>query len=275
MKLLDIKEGKVLGVNFVDFIAIALVLFLAFSFARTVLAEELVFSGEEVYKAVKTYNKLESKGFLAEAEIRGTAIGDPTQRERNFSGVVVAARGGTLYIRNQHGDEFTVGGSMSYLEDVAAKEIRLMPLYSSSLSFYSKKERFGDFREFLDALKQLKQSTGASRLVLKGEISISQPGMRYLDVKNAIEGCFYCVGSRAYKTGEDLYVLSFRDIELGELEHLNLESGEVVTRKLRIYLGYEEELEKPKVEEAARAAVVQGFLREEGDATYVSVGELL
>jgi|Deesub1362B_J571_1020462.scaffolds.fasta_scaffold00320_26 hypothetical protein len=275
MKLLDIKEGKVLGVNFVDLIFVALILFLAFSFARTVLAEELVFSGEEVYKAVKTYNKLESKGFLIEAEIRGINIGDPMQRERNFSGMVIAARGGTLHIKNQYGDEFRVGGSMSYLEDVAAKEIKLMPLYSSSLSFYSKKEHFGNFSEFLAELEQLRENTDASRMVLTGEISISQPGRRYLDVKKAIEGCFYCVDARAYKIGEDLYMLSLRAVDLGELEHLNLESGEVIARNLRIYLGYDRELERERVAEAAKAAVMQGFLREEGDATYVSIGELL
>jgi hypothetical protein len=275
MKLIDIKEGKVLGVNFVDLIAIALVLFLAFSFARTVLGEPLSFSGEEVYKAVKTYNKLESKGFLIEVEVQGSAIGDPTGKERKFQGLVVAARGGTLYIKNEFGDEFSVGGSMSYLEDVAAKEIKLMPIYSSSVSFYSKKEHFGSFREFLNQLEQLKENAGASSVVLTGEVSISQPEMGYLDVKKTVEDCFFCLNAKAYKIGDDLYMLSLKAVDLGELEKLDLKSGEVVAKNLRIYLGYDRELKAERVMQAELTSKKLGFLREVGEATYVSIDELL
>jgi hypothetical protein len=275
MKLIDIKEGKVLGVNFVDLIAIALVLFLAFSFARTVLGEPLSFSGEEVYKAVKTYNKLESKGFLIEVEVQGSAIGDPTGKERKFQGLVIAARGGTLYIKNEYGDEFSVGGSMSYLEDVAAKQIKLKPLYSSSLSFYSNVTRFDSFREFISQLEQLKFNAGASRVMLTGEISISQPEMKYLDVKKSVEDCFFCLNAKAYKIGDDLYMLSLKAVDLGELGKLDLKSGEVVAKNLRIYLGYNGELEAEKVMQAELTSKKLGFLREVGEATYVSIDELL
>jgi len=275
MKLIDIKEGKVLGVNFVDLIAIALVLFLAFSFARTVLGEPLSFSGEEVYKAVKTYNKLESKGFLIEVEVQGSAIGDPTGKERKFQGLVIAARGGTLYIKNEYGDEFSVGGSMSYLEDVAAKQIKLKPLYSSSLSFYSNVTRFDSFREFISQLEQLKFNAGASRVMLTGEISISQPEMKYLDVKKSVEDCFFCLNAKAYKIGDDLYMLSLKAVDLGELGKLDFKSGEVVAKNLRIYLGYNGELEAEKVMQAELTSKKLGFLREVGEATYVSIDELL
>ena len=275
MKLIDIREGKILGVNFVDLIAVALVFFLIFSFARTVLGEPLTFSGEEVYKAVKTYNKLESKGFLVEVEVGGTAIGDPTGEEKEFKGMVVAARGGTLQIKNEYGDLFSVGGSMSYLEDVAAKKIRLMPLYTSSISFYSKKEYFGNFGEFINQLEQLKRETGASRVVLTGEVSISQPGRGYLDVKKTVEDCFFCLNAKAYKIGDDLYTLSFKAMELGELEKLNLASGEVFVKNLRIYLGYDEDLGREEVKRIKLSVERLGFITDEGEATYVSVDELL
>ncbi|WP_457555847.1 TrmB family transcriptional regulator sugar-binding domain-containing protein [Candidatus Pyrohabitans sp.] len=275
MKIADIKEGKILGVNFVDLIVVTLVLFLAISFMRTVLHDPLSFSGEEVYKAVKTYNRLESKGFLAEAEVEATAVGDPTGSERRLRGLVVSARGGTLYIKNSYGDELSVGGSMSYLEDMAAKRITLIPVYAASLSFYSNITRFANFSQLMLSLEALKRTTGASSVVLSGEVSISQPETRFLEVKKAVESCYLCLNARVFKIGDDLYVLSLRVVELGELERLNLSSGEVVARNLRIYLGYEEELEYSQVEDARGTAKRLGFLRDVGEATYVSVAELL
>lgn len=275
MKIVDPKEGKILGVNFVDLFVLILVFFLALSFARTVLGDPLSFSGEEVYKAVKTYNRLESKGFLVEATVVGTAIGDPTGRERSFSGLVVAGRGGTLYIKNEYGDEFSVGGSMSYLEDVAAKRISFAPSYTASLSFYSNITRFANFSDFLLRLEELRLATGASSVVLSGEVSISQPEMRFLDVKKGVERCFFCLNARAFKIGDDLYVLSLKVVEIGELERLNLRSGEVVAKNLRIYLGYGDELSYEEVLRAENELHKLRFLREVGEATYVSVAELL
>ncbi|NOZ59237.1 MAG: hypothetical protein GXO66_06650 [Euryarchaeota archaeon] len=275
MKIVDPERGRILGVNLVDLLVLVLVVFLALSFARTVLHDPLNFSGEEVYKAVKTYNRLESKGFLVEARVVGTAIGDPHERQRSFSGLVVAARGGTLYIKNTHGDEFSVGGSMSYLEDVAAERITLMPAYSASLSFYSNITRFENFSDFLLRLEELGLATGASSVVLTGEVSISQPGMRFLDVKKALERCYLCLSARTFKIGDDLYVLSLRVVELDELKKLNLKSGEVVATDLKIYLGYGEGVDYARIQEAERTALELGFLRDEGEAAYVSIEELL
>ncbi|MDI6655587.1 MAG: hypothetical protein QME59_06855, partial [Candidatus Hydrothermarchaeota archaeon] len=74
MKLLDAKEGKFIGVNAVDLIVAVIVLFLIFSLGTKVMAKPLTFSGEQMYTAITAYKKLESKGFLIEANIEGKWI---------------------------------------------------------------------------------------------------------------------------------------------------------------------------------------------------------
>lgn len=275
MKLIDAKKGKVLGVNFVDLVAIALVLFLALSFARTVLGDPLSFTGEEVYRAVKAYDKLMSKGFLVEAEVVGRAIGDPTGEKRVYKGMVVSGKGGTLVLKNTYGDRVSIGGSMSYLEDVAADRIRLRPLYRASISFYSNKTHFSSFDSFVSLLDRLRRESGASRVVVSGEVDVTQPSKRYLDVKRSLEGCYLCLDARVYKLGEDLYMLQLTSTDVEVLRSLSMRSGEVVVKNLKIYLGYASDLDSEEIAAAKRSATELGLLRDVGEATYVSVDELL
>ncbi len=275
MKVIDTKEGRILGVNFVDLLVLTVLLFLAFSFGKTLLGSELVFDGDEVYKAVKAYSRLDSKGFIVEAGIEGRYIGDPTRKLRSMRGVVVAARGGTLYIKNTYGEVYTVGGSMSYLEDVAAERIELLPMAESTLSMYSARSYFRSMPEMLDALEELRRASGAGRLVLTGEMLLALQNASLPELKRELEECYYCTSLEVYRAGEGVYLVAMKNVELSELSALRGYAGDASVRELRIYLGYGDELSREEVEEAERAAVELGFLRRGGETGYASIRRLL
>ncbi|GEM_PF-1206068 len=275
MRIVDTEEGRILGVNFVDLVVLAVILFLAFSFGKTLLGSELVFDGDEVYKAVKAYSRLDSKGFIVEARIEGRYIGDPTRKLRSMRGVVVSARGGTLYLRNIHGEVYTVGGSMSYLEDVAAERIELLPVAESTLGMYSARTHFRSTGEMLDALEELRQAAGAGRLMLTGELLLASGNASLPVLKRELETCYYCTTLEVYRAGEGLYLISMKNVELSELSALRRHAGDVSAEELRIYLGYGRELSSGELEEAEKAAAELGFLRRGGETGYASIRRLL
>jgi len=275
MKLIDRKEGKIFGVNAVDLFIIAVFLVLGYMAASTIFEDKLSFDGEEVYKAVKAYNKLEKKGFLVEAVAVGRDIGDPYGEEKEKEGIVKKAYGGTLVLKNRYGDEVTVGGSMSYLEDFAARKVELKPLYGSSVSFYFSKEEFSSFRDFLKALREIKRETEAEHVVLTGEILILNPGVKFPDFKEEAEDCFTCVWSTAQKVDENFYSSRYYLVDLGEVERLGLSSGKVTLKNFKVYLGFSDELDMEELNRVYSYLEAEGYLRDRREASYVSIEELL
>ncbi len=275
MKLIDRKKGKIFGINAIDFLVIAVFLFLGFITISTVFQNKLVYNGEEVYQAVKAVNKLEMKGFLVEATVTGRNIGDPFGSEIVKQGMVVNAYGGTLVLKNKYDDKTTVGGSMSYLEDFAAKKVELRPLYDSSVSFYPSRKEFSNFSNFIDTLKDIKKESGAVNVVLSGNVLIQNPKIDFPVFKNNAEKCFTCVRSKAQKLDINFYSLNYYLVDLSEVERLNLSSGKVTLKNFKVYLGFSGKLKEAKLDRLYSYLEADGILRDRREATYVSVEKLL
>jgi len=92
MKYLDFEKGKILGVNVIDLAVLLLLLYFAFSFGTKVMSPGLTYSGEQMYSAITTHQKLDTKGFLIEAEVSGRLVRDDSEFKQR--GVLVSSKGG-------------------------------------------------------------------------------------------------------------------------------------------------------------------------------------
>lgn len=275
MKLFDREKGKILGTNAIDLFVIAVIIFLGFMVASTVLKSSLSYDGEEVYKAVKAYNKLNGKGFLVELVATGRDVGNPYAESKEKTGVVKRAYGGTLVVENEYGEVITVGGSMSYIEIFAAEKVELKPRYSSVVFFYLPEREFPSFDSFLRTMKEIRKSEGAEHLVMDGRISTANPNMNFSTFKEEIEDCHLCISSSAMKIESDYYAVEFQLTDLNELSKMPLSSGRVKIEKgFVLNLGYPEELEREEVSKIYSSLIADGYLRNRSEASYVSTGEL-
>jgi len=125
MKIVDRERGTLFGINFIDLLVGAIIIFLVFSFGSKVLVKDLTYSGDEMYSAIQAYQRLDSKGFLIEAEVDGKWIAD--QEEVQLRGILVRPRSGAFEFKTQDGQRAWLGGSMSYLEDIAVEEMTFIP----------------------------------------------------------------------------------------------------------------------------------------------------
>lgn len=272
----DRKKGKLLGVNLFDLLVIAVFVFLAFMAISTAFKSSLNFDGEEVYKAVKAYNKMEKKGFLVEGEVEGKDIGNPYGESRVIEGVVKKAYGGTLEVENRYGDKTTVGGSMSYMEDFAASRVELKPLYRSVVAFYNAKRNYQSYSQFMESMEGLREESGAQHLVMEGEVQISRPSLGFPRFKARTEACYLCVESHAIKVDQGHYTTNLNLVDLKEMKGLKLSSGEVTLSKgFTIYLGYSQGLSRERVDRVYEILKSDGYLISESGASYVAIEELL
>lgn len=243
MKLLDVKEGKFLGINIVDFIVASVVLFLLFSFGTNVLARDLTFSGEEMYNAIQTYQRLDSKGFLIEAEVEGKWVADGS--ELSIRGIIIETRSGAFALNSRSG-RIWVGGSMGYLEDAAASELVFKPTDSYVASFDVGAKTFSSYREFLDYFRGIAAELKAEHLriggsaIMSADISFLNPKKSAQEIFNDFNGVYYVKYAGIAQTGGGEVIMRLRLAELSELEKLDIAAERVALSETRVYAGYAE-----------------------------------
>lgn len=243
MKLLDTKEGKFLGINLVDFIVLAVVLFLLLSFGTSVLTRDLSFSGEEMYNAIQAYQRLDAKGFLIEAEVEGRWVADGS--EARIGGIIIETRSGAFALKGGSGKAW-VGGSMGYLEDAAASKLTFKPTDSYVASFDVGAKTFSSYRELLNYLKGTAAELKAEHLriggsaIMPADISFLNPKKSAQEIFNDFNKLYYVKYAGIAQTGGSEVIIRLRLAELSELEKLDIDADRVTLSETKVYAGYRE-----------------------------------
>lgn len=257
MRLIDTGKGKVLGVNVIDFFVIVIAAFLLFSFATKLLGEDFVYSGDEMYNAIQGYQKLDAKGFLVEAEIEGKWIVD--EQEFKAKGVIVETRSGSFALKGEGGVVW-IGGSMAYLEDIAATRIvfSLDDAYVMAVPIESME--FQSYEGFLAFLEERKKELGAGSLrvggssALPADIAFVNPAKGAQEIVNQFDKLYRIKYYSILQIGEKETIIRLRLAELEELKRVNVGSSKVVVSKSYLYAGYKE---KPEVDSRYHVASLE------------------
>jgi hypothetical protein len=244
MKIFDAKEGKLLGINFIDMFVLLVVAFLLFSFGSTVLLKDLTFSGDEMYSAIKQFEKLDEKGFLVEADVKGNWIG--TEKEEFVTkGLIIRPTRGAFELKLNDGRILKLGGSMSYLEDIALKKIVFLPLdrHVAKLNTPPTLE-FSSYSAMLSYLKELKEKNGADHLIITADFSFINSAQTPQELFNRFRGAYLIKAVSKGISTEKAVTLRLELAELSELEKAAVNCDNVALGEVEVYLGYGSQ-EKP------------------------------
>lgn len=256
MRLLDRREGRILGINIIDLLVLLVILFLAFSFLSKLLTPELTFSGDQMYSVIQAYQKLDSKGFLLEAQVAGKWIADGSDYQ--VKGIVVETRSGSLALKDENGSVTWVGGSMSYLEDVAATEMVLRPVDNYVTIRYINPRGFSSYRELLEYLQGIKREMRADHLYLDADVSFINTSASSQKVLNDLEGSYLLKYASIVQTGGRESIFRFKLAEVSELEKLDITAERVlIGRQTVVHAGYRE---RPELDPKYRLASLKELL---------------
>lgn len=234
MKAIDREKGRLFGVNAVDLAVVVIVLFLIFSFGMKILAEDLRFSGDEMYNAVQAYQKLDSKGFLIEADVAGKLIVDDSNIQA--TGIIIETRSGTFALKGADGSEMWIGGSMAYLEDIAASTLTFRPLNSYVTPVYLEPMEFPAYSDFLSYSESVKAEFKADNLLLSTDVSFLNSSMSAQEILNRFNELYRVKYAGIAQAGGEV-IIRLKLAELSELEKLSID-GAVVIGKTTVHVGY-------------------------------------
>ena len=244
MKLLDTDKGKFLGVNIIDVFVIFVLLFLVFSFATKLLGEDLTYSGDEMYNAIQGYQKLDSKGFLVEAVVEGEWIVD--EQEFHGRGLITNIRSGAFALKKDDGSTVWIGGSMAYLEDIAANKITFTLDDNYVITLPVESREFPSYEEFLNYLEDKKKELWADNLRIGGVTSLPAD-IAFIRSSKSAQGIFNefedTRGIKYYsilQSGKDETIFRLRLADLEDLKGMNVKTEKVVMSKTYVYAGYRE-----------------------------------
>ncbi|MCC7568104.1 MAG: hypothetical protein KO463_00615 [Candidatus Methanofastidiosa archaeon] len=113
--------------------------------------DEYYYTGSQIYKATNYMAFLDSKGFLYEAEIRGYWWSD--YLEFRESGYVIDTGEGSFSLLRTTGEVVTIGGRMSYKEQIGASEIRLIIKTSSVVTARMYSAGYPSFDDYLATVR--------------------------------------------------------------------------------------------------------------------------
>ncbi len=243
MKILDTEKGTIAGINLIDFIVVLVIVFLAVSFGTKVLIKDFEFGGDEMYNAIQAYQRLDQKGFLVEADIRGKWISDENEFESR--GLIIETRSGAFAFKMRGGSEIIwIGGSMGYLEDVAASKLVFRPLDNYVVPIYTGPMTFNSSTEFIDYLKARKEELGSDHLLIGGsssmpaDISFINPSKSAQDIFNEFGDLYYVKYYGILQSSGNEVIIRLRLAELSELEKLDIDAEKVVVSRTVLYAGY-------------------------------------
>jgi hypothetical protein len=244
MRMIDKQRGRIFGINFIDLMVGVVILFLVFSFGSKILIKDLTFSGDEMYSAIQTYQKLDSKGFLLAAKIDGKWIAD----EEDFasSGILIRPRSGAFEFKDVGGERLWVGGSMSYLEDVAVDRMTFIPLDNYVAKYPQDPVEFASYQDMLSYFEAIKAEKGADHLMLSMDMAFVNPAKSAQEIFNDLDQLYYIrdVGKGQFRENEVIFKVEL--VEVGELAKLDIASEKVIVGSVEgVYLGYEDEPNLP------------------------------
>jgi hypothetical protein len=239
MAIIDKDRGRILGINFIDLLVGLILVSLLFSFGSKVLVKDLTYSGDEMYSAIQAYQRLNSKGFLLEAEVEGKWIAD--QEEVRLRGILVRPRSGAFEFKTEDGQRLWIGGSMGYLEDIAVSKMTFIPRDSFVARLNQPPVSFDDYQDMLAYFEDIKDRYGADHLYISADIAFLHPGASGQEIFDTLDQLYLVrdVGKGQMREGELIYRFELADLEA--LGTLDIPAEGVVLGTLGgVYLGYRE-----------------------------------
>jgi hypothetical protein len=237
MKAIDTKEGRLFGVNFIDLIAVIVVVFLLFNFGSKVLVKDLTYSGDEMYNAIQAYQRLDLKGFLVETEVDGKWIAD--EMEWNGRGIITETRSGAFALKTPDGKTLWVGGSMGYFEDIATSKLRFRPIDNYVTTVYIEPRTFSNYNEMLDYFKAVKTEYQADHLLISMDhITFLNPTDSAQKIFNDFDNLYMLKYVGIVQTSDSEATFRIKLAELSELEKIDISSEGIETGKIEAHLGY-------------------------------------
>jgi hypothetical protein len=238
VKAIDAKEGRLFGVNFIDLVVVIVVVFLLFNFGSKVLVKDLTYSGDEMYNAIQTYQRLDLKGFLVETDIEGKWIAD--EMEWSGKGIITEKRSGALAIKTPEGKTIWIGGSMAYYEDIATSKLRFHPIDGYVTTVYIEPRTFSNYDEMLEYFKGVKTEYGADHLLVSMDhITFINPTDTAQKIFNDFDNLYMLKYVGIVQTSSDEAIFMIKLAELSELEKVDIKSEGIQTGKIEAHLGYE------------------------------------
>ncbi|MFQ6105673.1 MAG: hypothetical protein ACE5NL_01200 [Candidatus Hydrothermarchaeaceae archaeon] len=243
MKIVDTKSGKIAGINVIDLIVLAVLIFFVFSFGSKILVKDFVFSGDEMYNAIQAYQRLDTKGFLVEADIKGKWIAD--ESPAHVKGILLDTKAGAIQFKDAAGAEMWVGGSMGYMEDIAASKIEFFPLSNYEIAIYREPREFAGYREMLDYFETIQKDLDADSLQLTADISFINYTGSAQDIFNAFNSIYRLKYVGIVQTSREEAILRLKLADLAGLKEQNLNANKISVGKMLVHLGYKD---RPSVE---------------------------
>ncbi len=237
--MLDRKKGKLFGVNLIDLLVVVFVIFALFSYISK--PDEATYRGNQMYNAIQDFQRLDSRGFLVEANVTGTYLWDNARFHE--SGILLPSTSGRLRLRKKNGDILVIGGERAYLEDVAASLIEMRQLDNHLVVFDIESRSFDDYDGFISYLESIKREMAADHLYLDVEIAVDasmSPAGRQ-EIVNELTSMYLVRSTYFSRTESQGFVMNMFKAELGELGGLTIPDGKVTTNRMRAYAGYAEE----------------------------------
>lgn len=257
MKYIDREKGKIFGINLVDLVIGILALFMIFSFGSKILSEDLNFSGDEMYNAIQAFERFNNKGFLVYTEVEGRWIATGQEKKDSsiaFSGLITGTKSGAFLTKNEKGEYEWIGGSMAYMEDIAADKMVFKPLDNYVAKTYIPSMYFDSYGEMIDFLEDYKKSHGADHLMISADMGIINPTMSPIEMLSDYNSNFLIRNANLISVTENEVSLGFRIAELDGLKAVNPGGEKIFIGNINgIYLGF---LEKPSLSEMES---IEGF----------------
>ena len=204
-------------IKFLDFLVILLVLICLFSYFSKYREYEqkgtLEYSGSQIFKAIKDFENYTSKGFLYNVKIIGRLNMDDSKFED--TGFVTETGKGYFILKDYEGKRYSVGGVMSYKEDVSAEKI-VMRIENKSTVFYEAKsieiKNFEELCEHIRNMSEFMEFKGIYDIAVSGEFTV----VPYSDLNEELEKIIYCKN-----THFDNETLKLEQFSIRELKNLD------------------------------------------------------
>ena len=188
--------------------------------------EKLEYSGSQIFKAIRDFDNYASKGFLYTVQVEGRLNMDDSLFED--TGFVVETGRGYFVLKNYEGDTYTVGGVMSYKEDISAERIT-MEVKNKSTVFYLAKpietKEFKDLKTQITTISSFMAFKEIDDIAITGEITV----VPSTDLSGELPSIIYCRSSSLDGTTLTVEQLSMREMESLDtiLEPTSLYTGDL------------------------------------------------
>lgn len=182
MKLVDVKSGKILGINAFDLFLLMIILSFAGYYAYENLLpppqEVNAYSGLNIRNAALEFSRLSSMGYVVKAWIDGIWT---VNRTEFHDDVLITWSYETRLFGWYKGKRITIGGPDAYVEDIAASKITFKTESPSIIRMYTYPIEARSIGEIADRIEELSNkvsgSYGVREVTIRSSLMLDVPGL--------------------------------------------------------------------------------------------------